>query len=123
MSYPSPDQLHATFAELLAAHDVDALLDLYESDAIQLQQDGTVLRGVEALRGVFQWLVDANLQMQGTQREPLIVGDVALTSTLYESESVGPDGSRVTVRIVTAEVSRRQADGTWRVVIDAPYFA
>jgi hypothetical protein len=42
----------------------------------------------------------------GEQRPAVISGDLALTCTRL------PDGT------VTAEVARRQADGTWRWVID-----
>jgi hypothetical protein len=42
----------------------------------------------------------------GDQRPALISGDLALTSTRL------PDGS------VTAEIARRQRDGTWLWVID-----
>jgi hypothetical protein len=42
----------------------------------------------------------------GEQRAALLCGDLALTSTLL------PDGT------VTAEVARRQSDGTWLWVID-----
>jgi hypothetical protein len=42
----------------------------------------------------------------GDQRAAIISGDLALTSTRL------PDGS------VTAEIARRQGDGTWLWVID-----
>lgn len=123
MSFPSPDGLHEIFAQAFAARDVEALLGLYESDAIRLQRDGQILRGVDALRSVFEGLVKADLKMEGVQQPPLIADDLALTSTRYEYESDGADGDRVTIRMVTAEVSRRQSDGSWRIVIDAPSFA
>lgn len=122
MSFPSPDRLHEHFARALAARDVDALLDLYEPDAVQLQTDGRVLHGTEALRGVFEWLVNADLQMHGTQQAPLVAGELALTSTRYDSAPGDPGGGADAARMVTAEVSRRQPDGSWRVVIDAPAF-
>ena len=120
MPFASPDQLHTTFADALAAGDVDALVDLYETGAIQLQQDGHVLTGRDNLRPVFVALLKAKPDMQGSQRHALVAEDIALTSTSYEIRTQDPDGHPVTVKVVSAEVSRRQPDGTWRVLIDAP---
>ena len=123
MSFHHPDELHATFAKAFAAADVDALVDLYETGAVQLQQDGGVLQEREHLRDVFAALLSAGLDLQGEQRTTLVAGDLALTSTRYQHQGEGPDGGPVTMVVVSAEVSRRQGDGTWRVVIDAPAFA
>lgn len=122
MPLSSPDHLHAAFAEAFAAADVDVLLDLYGAGAIQLQPDGHILRGAADLRAVFVGLLAAGLDMQGVQRQALVAGDVALTSTRYDVHTPGENGDRVTTHVVSAEVSRRQADGSWRVVIDAPSF-
>ncbi|MBV8955780.1 MAG: nuclear transport factor 2 family protein [Solirubrobacterales bacterium] len=116
MSVPSPDKMHETFGGAFAAKDIDALLDLYDESAIQLQQDGEVLHGRDALRPVFERLLNTPMDAAGTQRKPMVNGDVALTSTRYDFEVDG-----IPTHMVTAEVSRRQPDGTWRVLIDAPY--
>ncbi len=123
MSFARPDDLHTTFAAAFAAGDVGSLVDLYEAGAIQVQQDGTVLTGPDELAGVFTRLLQAGLTMQGDPQKAIVAGDIALTSTHYQFDTERPDGSHAVMRVVTAEVSRRQADGTWRVVIDAPTFA
>lgn len=123
MSFNHPNEIHDVFARAYASSDVDALLDLYETGAVQLQQDGGTLQGREHLRGVLEALLAAGVELSGEQRLTLIADDISLTSTRYEVKSEGPDGERVTTAVVTAEVSRRQPDGTWRVVIDAPAFA
>jgi len=63
--------------------------------------------GREAIRAFYGKLVALGRKFDfGDQRPAIISGDVALTSTRV------PDGS------VTAEVARRQGDGTWLWVID-----
>lgn len=123
MSFASPQELHATFADAFAAADVDALVGLYETGAIQVQRDGRVLTGPENLRSVFVGLLGSGTEMSGTQQEALVAGDIALTSTRYEVQTEDANGDHLTAHLVTAEVSRRQDDGTWLVVIDAPAFA
>ena len=109
MSFSYPDALHTAFAQAWKEGDVDSLVDLYEAGAVQVQQDGAILTGSDKLGDVFARLI--------------VAGDIALTSTHYEFGVDKPDGTHTVTRVVTAEVSRRQADGNWRVVIDAPAFA
>jgi len=89
------------------AGDVDGMVALYEADAVIDCGDGRLVIGKPAIRDLFAELVAAGRKFDfGDQRPALISGDLALTSTRL------PDGR------VTAEVARRQADGTWLWVID-----
>ena len=121
MSFSRPEDLHATFSEALHAQDVEALLDLYEPNAIVALPDGSQITGPDALRGMLAGLVGASTGMKGASRKILIAGDIALTSTSYAVHAGQAGGQATTVE--TAEVSRRQPDGRWRVVIDAPTFS
>ena len=121
MTFSRPEDLHTTFANAIEAKDVEALLDLYESDAIVVLPDGTQLTDSDARRAMFTNLIAADTGMQGIQRKTLIADDIALTSTAYKVEP-GQAGDQAAT-VVTAEVSRRQPDGSWRVVIDAPTFS
>ncbi len=119
MSFTHPDGLHAAFAAAFKTGDVAALIDLYEDQAVQIQQDGVAVTGRDALVDVFTHLLASGLTMQGDPQPAVVVGDLALTSTHY---TVGADAPGGASTFVTAEVSRRQPDGTWRVVIDVPGF-
>jgi ketosteroid isomerase-like protein len=46
------------------------------------------------------------------------VGDLAYLSNTWSLTGTGPDGKLLTMGATTAEVVRRQADSTWRYVID-----
>ena len=117
----NPKDLHARFAEALRAQDVEALRDLYEPDALVALPDGSQVTGPDALRGMVAGLIAAGADLKGTPRKVLIAGDIALASTSYAMQA-GPAGGQATT-VETAEVSRRQPDGSWRVVIDAPTFS
>jgi ketosteroid isomerase-like protein len=53
---------------------------------------------------------------------PIVVqnGDLALTVSDYTVTSTGPDGKQASSSGRGTEVVRRQADGTWRFIIDNP---
>jgi ketosteroid isomerase-like protein len=102
-----PQDLERLLVTRQRAGDVEGMMALYEPQAVVDCGDGTVLRGTDAIRAYFAGTVAAGRKFSfGAQRPSLIGGDLALTSTRL------PDGT------VTAEVARRQADGTWRWVID-----
>jgi ketosteroid isomerase-like protein len=66
-----------------------------------------VAEGNTAIRRIFEDLVASGVRLTlGDQQRTLRVGDLALGSTRLA------DGG------VTAEVARRQPDGTWRWVVD-----
>jgi hypothetical protein len=65
------------------------------------------VHGLEAIRKFYAELVATGRKFQmGEQRAAMVCGDLALTSTRC------PNGT------VTAEVARRQSDGTWLWMID-----
>ena len=78
-----------------------------EPHAVLECNDGKLALGREAIRAFYAGVVAVGRKYDfGDQRPAIISGDLALTSTRC------PDGS------VTAEVARRQGDGTWLWVID-----
>jgi len=89
------------------AGDVDGMAALYEADAVLDGGDGQLRQGKEAIRAFFAEQVARGKNFEfGDQRQAIVNGELALTSTRL------PDGS------VTAEVARRQSDGTWLWIID-----
>ena len=72
------------------------------------------------MRSREQWsgfvALGGNIQM--TTRYAVIVGDTALLSNDWHFAAAGMELSSL-----TAEVARRQPDGTWKYVIDHPYAA
>jgi ketosteroid isomerase-like protein len=104
-----PDDLSRLIVQRLNAGDVDGVVALYEPDAVLALPDGQVATGAEEIRAVYdQLLADKPAFVPGTQRATLRCADLALTS------------SRLASGVVTAEVARRQPDGTWLWVLDRP---
>ena len=108
----NPQDLARQLVSREQAGDAEGMATLYEPDAILDTGNGEVARGRDAIKAFYAELVATGRRFElAAQREAIINGDVALTSTRL------PDGA------VTAEVARRQADGTWLWVIDQPAIA
>lgn len=119
MSLENPQAMHDIFGAAIARQDVDTLVGLYENGAVQVQQDGTTLIGSDDIRAALTRLVETPMKLSGTQTLAVVNDDIALTSTHYQAAQPDADGHVFTM--TTAEVTRRQEDGSWRIVIDAPY--
>ena len=84
---------------------------LYEPDAVLVTPDGPA-RGTHAIREFWAKVVAGGARFALDEQQPAICsGDLALTSVRHA------DGR------TTAEVARRQADGSWLWVIDQPMVA
>ena len=104
-----PNDIARLLWERMNAGDLDGIVALYEPEAVLALPDGQVAAGHAAIRAAFGKLLATQSHfLPGEQRPALRVGDLALTS------------ARVASGAVTAELARRQSDGSWRWVIDQP---
>lgn len=104
-----PNDLGRRFVELANAGDVDGLVGLYEPSAVLAFPPGSVATGHAAIRAVYEQFVAAAPVLAPIRQHPaLISGDVALTSATLDTGEV------------VVEIARRQADGSWRWVVDQP---
>jgi uncharacterized protein (TIGR02246 family) len=110
--------IHLAVEEAFNAGDTDALVDLYEEDATMAAPDGTFVNGRDAIRGQWSGFVALGGNIRMTTRYAVVVGDTALLSNDWLFTGAGMQLSSR-----TAEVARRQPDGTWKYVIDHPYAA
>lgn len=102
-----PQDLERLLVSRERAGDFDGMAALYEPHAVLDRGDGRLVLGREAIQAFYAEEVAMGRKYDlGDQHPAIISGDLALTSTRL------PDGS------VTAEIARRQGDGTWLWVID-----
>lgn len=102
-----PNDLERFFVERANAGDVEGLLALYEPNAIVANGDREMAIGLNEIRQFFVRFLDNRPQLDPSIQAPaLCSGDLALTS------------SRLSNGDITAEVARRQPDGSWLWVVD-----
>ena len=102
-----PNDLEKLFVQRVNAGDLEGLLALYETDAVIADGNGEIATGLEQIRGFLARFLETRPELAPSEQAPaLCSGDIALTS------------SRLANGDVTAEVARRQPDGTWRWVVD-----
>ena len=102
-----PNDLEMFFVERANAGDVEGLVALYESNAILASGNGEVAMGLSQIREfLVKFLANRPHLDPSSQAAALCSGDLALTS------------SRLSNGDMTAEIARRQPDGSWLWVVD-----
>jgi uncharacterized protein (TIGR02246 family) len=117
-----PEECDLLLFEVIETGNLDAALDLYEPDAVFVVSPDQVVTGHAAIRGVLEGMIAANAtgKLEAVTAVSSADGSVAFTRAKGSSTGPGPDGKPVTTRFHSIEVVRKQADGTWRIVIDDP---
>jgi ketosteroid isomerase-like protein len=118
MPAATPEQIHRVFEDTFNAGDIDGLMQLYEANAALIAEPGGVAHGSEQVRAALQGFLALKGRITLDTKLTFTVGDLAYLSNTWSLSGTGPDGNPVTLGATTAEVARRQADGTWRYVID-----
>ena len=117
----TPAQLMTLFAARASSGDADGLIALYEPEAVFEPQFGVVLRGLDEIRSALTELAALRPRI-GYVGEPdvVIVDDIAVVSNTWSMTAELPDGSTHREGGISADVLRRQPDGSWLVLIDQP---
>ena len=118
MAAHTPEEIHREFENAFNAGDADALMALYEPEAALIVEPGTVLDSKEAIEGALQWFLGTGGKIVLDTKAAVVVGDLAFLTNRWTLSMTDEDGNPSEMGATTAEVARRQADGTWLYVID-----
>ena len=115
MDAHSPRDIHALFLDAFNRAEVEALVALYEPDAVLVTRS-ELAKGHDAIRAAYQHILAEGGRMEMETRTVVESGDdVAMLHgawTLYRNDAA--------ISGLSTEVVRRQADGTWLFVLDEP---
>lgn len=104
-----PEDLARLLVKRVNAGDLEGVVALYEAEAILALPGEGLATGHDAIRRFYANLLASKPTFEpGDQLAALRVGDLALTST------------RLVGGGATAEIARRQPDGSWRWAVDRP---
>jgi uncharacterized protein (TIGR02246 family) len=121
MATATPHQVLETIVSGINSGDLESLLPLYETDAAFVPQPGALAHGESGIGESLNGFIAMNGTLDLKVTRVLEVDDLALVIGVWSFEGTGPDGEPVTLESQNADVLRRQADGTWRLLIDNPW--
>jgi len=111
----SPEAICRLFQQYMREGDIDAVLTLYDPEAVFLNQSGEVKKGGEALRQELAPFAAMKASFDFSIKQVIQSGDIALMHTEWQVSSPQP------MSVYAIEVARRQPDGTWRWLIGDPF--
>ena len=117
----TPEQVLKSIVDGIDTGNLDALASLYEPEAAFATQPGTLSHGLPGVREALAGFIAMNGKLDLSVTRVLEVSDLALVTAVWSFTGTGPDGEAVKLAAQSADVLRRQADGSWRFVIDNPW--
>jgi len=111
----TPEEICQLFQQYMAQGDIDALLGIYDPEAVFLDQWVEPKKGRAELKQVLTPLAAAKTIFQFNIRQVIQAGDIALMHTEWNVSAPAPTSQ------YAIEVARRQADGSWCWLIGDPF--
>jgi uncharacterized protein (TIGR02246 family) len=118
----SPEGVIRGFADRLNQGDIEGALELYEPEATFVAEPGTAVTGWERIREALERFAAMKPTVSGEIQGVRQGGDIALVLNRWHLDGQGSEGP-VVMSGTSADVLRRQRDGSWRIVIDDPWGA
>ena len=121
MSTGTPVQVLQSIVNGINSGNLEALMTLYEPDAAFAGQPGRLAHGLPGIREGLAGFISMRGTLDLTVTRVLEAGGLALVIGVWTFAGTGPDGTPVKLAGHSADVLRRQTDGSWRFVIDNPW--
>jgi len=121
LSNATPEEVLESIVRGINSGDLEGLAPLYEGEAAFATQPGRLAHGPSGVGEALAGFISMNGKLDLDVTRVLEVDDLALVIGTWSFDGSGPDGEPVRLAARNADVLRRQADGTWRFVIDNPW--
>jgi uncharacterized protein (TIGR02246 family) len=121
MGHAEPLDVARAWGDAYAARDLDAMMRLFDPDAVWVSAEGDVVVGSDAIREVFRDFLRLDATYETDDERFAQADDIALVSARWRMQGVDADGAPIDISGRTADVLRRDVEGDWRYAIDSPF--
>jgi uncharacterized protein (TIGR02246 family) len=121
MRNSTPEEVLESIVDGINTGNLDGLMTLYEPTATFAAQPGKLAQGLAGVRESLTGFIEMRGKLDLKVVRVLEAGGLALVVGEWTFSGTGPDSKPVKLASKNADVLRRQADGSWRFVIDNPW--
>ena len=121
MSQKTPEEVLKSIVDGINSGNLDALMSLYEPGAVFAALPGSLAHGLAGVREGLAGFIAMKGKLDLKVTRVLEASDLALVIGVWSFAGTGSDGKPVKLAGKSADVLRRQADGSWCFVIDNPW--
>jgi uncharacterized protein (TIGR02246 family) len=121
MSRETPEEVLKSIVDGINTGNLDSLMALYEPQAAFATRPGSLTHGLAGVREALAGFIAMKGKLDLKVTRVLEASDLALVTAVWSFTGAGSDGELVNLAAKSADVLRRQADGSWRFVIDNPW--
>src|SRR5437764_14153973 len=113
--------LDAKWSAAAGAKDIDKTVSYYSEDAVVMPPNAPSAKTRETIRSAWKEMLTtpgAAIRWKATKVEVAKSGDLAYVSGTYEETMTDATGKPVNDHGKYVEIFKKQADGTWKVIVD-----
>jgi uncharacterized protein (TIGR02246 family) len=121
MAAETPREVIEQFSRVMAEQDLGGAMELYEPDAVFSPEPGRPVSGLASIGEALEGFLALRPTLTGEIEKVLESDDIALVRNRWRLTGTGPAGEAVEMSGTSADVMRRQSDGSWRIAIDDPW--
>lgn len=100
------------------AGDLETALGMYEQGAVMVQEPGQLAEGLDAIREALKNVIALKPTIDVEKDTAIRAGDLAITMGKWTFRGTDSNGEEIQGEGASADVLRRQPDGSWLIVID-----
>src|SRR5882757_5102156 len=113
MSATNPDELLQVFFRAFNAHDLNALMALYESEPTMATEPGQLAQGQVAVREALTGFLAMKPTLTAEKFKVITANDLALSIIKWTLTGTDPDGHPLHLNGTSTDVMRKQPNAQW----------
>ena len=112
------------FQEAMNEADLDKAMSLYDENAVFVQEPGKPpIIGLGNIRAVLEEFQAIKPKLKVEIMQFVEADDVAFFTLKWNITGISPEGEEINMSSYDGNVVKRQADGSWKTIIDNPFHA